>query len=146
MHQGVRPIGKVVVLSIRGYVSIYRRLCCTILYKIRCESRLAGRPTKTIKSGGKSRNAGQRNHWALDGVLNPLLNKIDLVPFTSKESNDYYKNINQSDPNSCSTIKSHSLSIGFKILDRSFWVGEGFQWVNSIPNWKRMFVQRLAKR
>ena len=46
------------------------------------------------------------------------LNKNDLVPFTSKESDDYYKDINQSDPNRCSTIKSHSLSIGFKILDR----------------------------
>ena len=28
--------------SIHGYVSIYRRLCCTLTYKIRCESRLRG--------------------------------------------------------------------------------------------------------
>jgi hypothetical protein len=28
--------------------------------------------------------------------LRPIaFNKIDLVPFTSKESDDYYKNINQ---------------------------------------------------
>ena len=46
-----------------------------MLYKIRCESRLAGRPTKIIRSGGKSRNAGQRRHWALDGVLKPLLER-----------------------------------------------------------------------
>jgi hypothetical protein len=44
------------------------------------------------------------------------LNKINLVPFTSKESDDYYKSINQSDPGRCSTIKSHSLSIGVEIL------------------------------
>ena len=25
-----------------GYVSIYRRLCCTLRYKIRCESRSSG--------------------------------------------------------------------------------------------------------
>jgi hypothetical protein len=25
-----------------GYVSIYRRLCCTLIQKIRCESRLRG--------------------------------------------------------------------------------------------------------
>jgi len=42
MHQGVRPIEKVVVLSIHGYVSICRRLCCALLYKIRCESRASG--------------------------------------------------------------------------------------------------------
>jgi hypothetical protein len=42
------------------------------------------------------------------------LNKINLVPFTSKDSDDYYRSINQSDPNSCSTIKSHSLSLGVK--------------------------------
>ncbi len=46
---------------------------------------------------------------------NIYLNKIDLVPFTSKESDDYYKSINQSDPNRCSTPKNHSLSIGVKI-------------------------------
>jgi hypothetical protein len=55
-----RPIEKVVVLSIHGYVSIYRSLCCTLIYKIRCESRLAG----------------QRSHWALDEVLKPLLEVV----------------------------------------------------------------------
>jgi hypothetical protein len=44
------------------------------------------------------------------------LNKINLMPFTSKDSDDYSKNINQSDPISCSTPKSHSLSIGFRIF------------------------------
>ena len=35
---------------------------------------------------------------------NIYLDKFNLVPFTSKESDDYYKNINQSDPKSCSTL------------------------------------------
>jgi hypothetical protein len=32
-----------------GYMSIYRRLCCTLLYKIRCESRASGATHKDYK-------------------------------------------------------------------------------------------------
>jgi hypothetical protein len=43
-----------------------------------------------------------------------------MVPFTSKESDDYYKHINQSDPDRCSTLKSHPLGIGFEIFREGF--------------------------
>jgi hypothetical protein len=56
MHQGVRPIGKGAVLSIHGYVSIYRR---PVLH-----------PNLTNQM--RIPLAGQRRHWALDGVLKPL--------------------------------------------------------------------------
>ena len=51
-------------------------------------------------------------------------NKINLLPFTSKDSDDYYKSINQPRPNSCSTSKSHSLSIRFKIFWEKVSMGE----------------------
>ncbi len=35
--------------SVRGYVSIYQRLCCTLRYKIRCESRASGATHKDYK-------------------------------------------------------------------------------------------------
>ena len=57
-----RPIDNVVVLSIHGYVSIYRRPDEHFnVHTNRCEIPL------TL--------AGQRSHWALDGVLKPLLIK-----------------------------------------------------------------------
>jgi hypothetical protein len=40
--------------------------------------------------------------------------KMYSVPFTSKDSDDYSKSIIQSDPISCSTSKSHLLSIEVK--------------------------------
>ena len=51
-------------------------------------------------------------------------NKINLLPFTSKDSDDYYKSINQSGPTSCSTLKCHSLSIRFKIFWENVSMGE----------------------
>jgi hypothetical protein len=61
-----RPIEKVVVPSIHGYVSIYRRPDEHLnIHKSRCEIP----PTL----------AGQRSHCALDGVLKPLLMSIWLV-------------------------------------------------------------------
>ena len=66
-----RPIEKVVVLSIHGYVSIYRRLCCTLLYKIRCESRASGATHKDYKI---RREIPQRGTTQLLGLLSPLNN------------------------------------------------------------------------
>ena len=36
-------------------------------------------PLQSVKSDGKSREAGQQPIWRLDGVLKPILNRIDLM-------------------------------------------------------------------
>jgi hypothetical protein len=40
----------------------------------------------------------------INEVLKPLLNKINRMPFTSKESDDYYRSINQSELISSSAV------------------------------------------
>jgi hypothetical protein len=45
-------------------------------------------------------------------------NKINSMPFTSKDLDDYSKSINATDLISCGTTESHSLSVGFKIFGR----------------------------
>jgi hypothetical protein len=42
--------------------------------------------------------------------------KINPVPFTKKDLDDYSRSIAPSDPIGCSTTESHSLSVGFKVF------------------------------
>jgi hypothetical protein len=43
-------------------------------------------------------------------------NKIDFLPFTSKDLDDYYKCINEHGSNGCCPLKSHSL-----VFASEFW-------------------------
>ena len=64
--------------SVRGYVSIYQRLCCTLRYKIRCESRASGATHKDYKIRREIPQRGTTQPLGLLSSLNNLSIRCEI--------------------------------------------------------------------